>query len=397
EKMSVRDKLEMERLQSLLEDLERMYKEKEIGEETYREMRRSYQRRIKSLQEKIMDFEFEIDKSTKEEIKEIKFQIKENVNEILKNTMQAIKYELKHKEYYNTKFNQSETLTENLEKADSLTLKCMVENGKVNIKGISSNTLTIDISKRVRGKDEEDANENFKDINLRYKARWKDKNLIVELKPEGPRGFQIELDINIPKKIDTTAVVSMENGKIRIKNINGKEITLATEHGGIDVKDVSYKDMNIEVENGSISLQGVTIKEDAKIENENGCIKLMEVEGKTLCATTEKGSITAYCTFNRGKIATELGSIKFKPQITKEQEYELKSELGSIKIFIENKKEPCLIEAEVEKGSIKDSLGLNRKIVDNVHIFESASYQNSDNQVRIKASTELGSIKIISN
>ncbi len=394
--MAVKDKLELERLLSMMDDLERMYQEGDIGEETYREMKKNYQHRITRLQNRIMDLESDIKEVISTTIDSIPDNVTENVNDILKNTMRTLKEQLKTKGVTPTKnkFKREETIKIPTKASERLTVRCDVEYGGVFIKeGSDANTI-IKVLNMIRSDNEEKANEKLDKIEINCTDYIRNQSHIIEIKPEGPRNANTQLFIELPPSSTQTLDISVEKGNILLKNLTFDNCKLEIENGNIDLKNCDCASAAIDIENGAITLDEINIQNNAKITNENGNIKIIETRGARLKALTEKGNITAYCSFEKSTLSTELGRIKFKPIDIIKQEYDITSELGSIKILVDDKM-PLYIKTDICQGTIKNITRLSKKLVEDAAIFESENYKTSDTPITMRVSTCLGSIKII--
>jgi len=396
--VAVKDKLELERLLSIVEDIERMYKDSEISEETYREMKKNYKERIKKLQNRIMDLDHEPSETISRDIEQMTTEVTENVNEVLKNTMRMLKEQLKTAGMNNPageKYEREEKITVPLEGDAPIELKCHVERGKIFVKGSDDKNVEIRVVKSCKSSQRERCEEVLDEIDLDYKVYLRNTKRVIRIAPDMPRGTSVDLYISVPHTTIPSLELTTEKGNITLKTLDCEMCRLTSENGNIDVRELNADSVYIAAETGSLSLEDMNVKNKLALSNENGNIRLVNVTGPELAASTEKGNITTNISFDRGSLATELGSIKFKTRPWgDEQSYDITSELGSIRIVVDEAELPLRVRASVERGSITNTTYLERRAGEHPSSFESSSYENASNKISLKAATELGTIRI---
>ena len=394
--MAVKDKLELERLLSILEDLESMYRHSDISEDTYREMKKTYKSKISKLQDRIMD----VSDDDLDDLSAISASfakdISDNVNDVLKDTMKILKEQLKTVgvEDESRKFKKEETAHIHLEGEGNLVLKCKLERGKIHVRGGSVHSVTVVSEKQVQSESALGAQRQLQDISLgiRHKHKKDCEEIIIE--PDCPRPASIDLLVKIPDRLLSKCILNIEKGTIFVRDIDCTDCKAESENGKIEIKNSTFETLTISSETGSISLENLTIDKRASVNNENGNLMIADVFGNSFDASTEKGNITAYCSFKKSRLATELGSIKFRSISSKSQYSTLASELGSIVIVVDDETLPWMITANVERGSIKNKTSLKMRSGEVSTIFESPEWDNSKDPIVVMASTELGSISV---
>ncbi len=399
--VAVKDKLELERLLSILEDIEQMYLQGEIREETYREMKNNYKSRITSLQNKIMDMGHP-PRAINESVEEIKkaaedvaAQMTENVNDLLKSTMKLLKEQLETAGIDNSKnkITKEEVLRFPLEDPyNPLMVKCKVEKGKITVSPSSGNDVTFTAVKSVKGiMGMEQATKKLGRVEVASSTYMHDNVRVLKIAPSGPPSSTVDIAIVVPQSMPTRYDLASEQGNIVVKHVAFDTSEIETENGNIEMRDCTGKSAKLSAETGSITVERTDIGE-CEIETENGNIKIVDALGKTLDAKTEKGNVTAYISYETTNLETELGSIKFKPLAHDNQKCSLQSELGSIKIIVPDENDPWSIRAFVERGTIKNTTSLNERSDEGHTILYSQA--RSPTGISISASTELGSIKV---
>jgi len=196
--LTVKDKLELERLYAFLDDLDSMYNKEEISEETYSEMRKKYKDKISDIQDRIIEFDKTDDmeaiskelKEATDDIIESTSQITENVNEILKKTMKTLKQQLKSSGIESPcckSVTSDETIRYLMGEDDYVYLKCDLESGKMSIKGIDGNEVRIFAEKKSREESEEKAKNKLKKIELMCKDMVMDKKHLIKIETDVPK------------------------------------------------------------------------------------------------------------------------------------------------------------------------------------------------------------------
>ena len=395
--MAVKDKLELERLLSILEDLERMYQNGEIREETYREMKKSYKSRITTLQDRIMDMEQPVAEAVddaREALGQASAMMTQNVNDLLKNTMRLLKEQLKTAGIEGTarKYKADEVIRLPLEDlSHPFMVKCCVEKGTISVVPGMGSEVVCTVEKAVKDMlGEELARKKLDRIDLSYSTYMHDTVRVMKLSPSGPPSTSVAITVAIPPGLSADYELVVEHGSATMEHVAFGTATLKTENGSIEMRDCTGGQASLDTETGSITLERDAI-EHCTLETENGNIKAVDARGLTFEARTEKGNITAYESYASSTLETELGSIKFRPD-NDQHSCTLSSELGSIKIIVPDPTDPWHIRAYVERGAIRNDTPLERRMQGDNTILSSPAYRGGG--IDISATTELGSIRI---
>ncbi|GEM_PF-3356381 len=401
--MAVKDKLELERLYAILDDLESMYRDDEISEETYTEMKKNYKKKISDIQDRIMDLDGEsgqkdVSRQVQEamaHLDESTAQISKNVNEILKETMRSLKMQLKSAGVDSCckTYSKEDSFNISLEEDQYLSLKCHLEWGKIEIRGKEGNDITIHAEKKSRADERETGMKRLENIGLNCKSSLEGNKRIVKINPDLPKWGMVDFTIEVPNRHQNTYHVYNEKGKITFHGVECDECEIENENGNIDIRNLDCRNINITTETSSIAIEDLIAKGEVEIYNENGNIRLTDVKSDKMKAYTEKGHISAQMAANRGSLKTELGSISYANIEDRPQQINISSELGSIKVKVDEGQTPWTISAKVDLGSIKNSSSLLSKL-EKVRIFESSKGKDVQDRIMISTSTDLGSIEI---
>ena len=293
-----------------MDDLETMYRNEEVSEETYTEMRKNYKKKISDIQNKIMDLdkgdETQIDlqqvQEAKDRLKETTSEISENVNEILKETMRSLKKQLKSAgfEAKCKTYSKEDRYNVSVAEDEYISVKCHLDWGKIRIVGTERDEVRIVAEKKSRAEVESEGLERIEKIKLNCKSSLDGKKRTIKITPDTPKWSMVDLEIEIPNRDRNNFHIYSERGKITFNNIVCDECDIENENGNIDIRNFKCGSIDVTTETSSINIEELEAKSEVEIYNENGNIKLSNVNAERIKAYTEKGNILAMCTVRGG-------------------------------------------------------------------------------------------------
>jgi len=353
-----KDKIKSDIITKMLGDLERLYKNKEISEESYNELKLKYEKELEKIDE-YYDFA------------DLGDMIREKVERSLEKSLGKIDW------YARNEFVKEDILKGKFESKD-VEIDFRVENGRIELKKSDKDEYTVLIRKRVKARNRKDAEEEFEDIDVtidleedRLSIHATDTVDIIAALPE--KNYRIRAE--------------SENGVINISDLKGEETILRTENGKLVMKSLEFEKIDGKTENGRIDIGNIKT-EDLKLFTENGSLVLDEIEADQIKAETENGHISCNCDANRQELKTERGSIRVN---VSKGENIVSTEMGSIKIKVsENTK--AEIEARVGMGRIKCQ---GRTIEEGGRYKKYIMNEEGTKEARIRAETDMGAIKIM--
>jgi len=353
-----KDKIKSDIITKMLGDLEQLYKNKEISEETYNELKSKYEKEMEKIDE-YYDFA------------DLGDMIREKVERNLEKSLGKIDW------YVGNEFVKEDILKGKFESKD-VDIDFRVENGRIELKKSDNDEYNVLIRKRVKATNQEDAEEEFEDIDVTIDLE-KDRLSIHATE-------MVDIIASLPEKSYRIRAES-ENGAINISDLKGEETILRTENGKLVMKGIEFEKIDGKTENGRIDIGNAKAK-NLKTFTENGSLVLDKVEADEVKAETENGHISCNCDASRQELKTERGSIK--TEVSKGENI-VSTEMGSIKIKVsENTK--AEIEARVGMGRIKcpgrtiEERGRYKKFIMN---------EEGTKEAKIKVEADMGSIKII--
>jgi len=304
----------------MLGDLEQLYKNREISEEAYRELKSKYEREM----EKIDDYDFM-------DLGDI---IREKIENSLKKAFSITNF------YMGEEFVKKEEIKGKFG-AGNVDIDFAVENGKMTLKKSEEDEYRITIIKRVKARDEEDAEDKFRDVDIEIE-RGDDRLMIYA-------SDTVDIVAELPEK-NYRVKSESENGVIIISDLKGEEASIETENGTITLKNLRFSEIDGKTENGRINIENVKGKK-IRVFTENGSIILLDTKADEIIAESENGRISSECDADRQRLKTEHGSILTTVLRGKSI---ISTEMGSIKIRIPEETK-AIIEARIDRGTIRYS------------------------------------------
>jgi DUF4097 and DUF4098 domain-containing protein YvlB len=392
--MRIKRKLDMDRYETMLRDLEVMKNNDEISDETYAEMKAKYEEKLNNLEEEYFETEDEITL----EFNELGEIIEERVEDAVSRAMDTIKkMSVKIPSWDLGNQPVKEEIFEGSFESDTVKITFSTENGQIELKKWDEDTYKVVVTMKPsgvhRGTQEHDL-----DIRFEHKKNGQEELIftadetrdIVNVKaylPPAPKGIFSSL-----KKDHMTYLLDLEstNGRISVTGLKVKDSDVQTENGRIGMETIEADTLHVSTENGRILMETVS-GDDLSLSTENGSIDLIEIKSQTLTASTENGSIRAHLSCERADLDTENGSIRLTPH--SRGTYTAKTEMGSVAIDVD-RTIPHAIEARVEKGTVKVSSDLTIDHYGNHStIIKSSDYVEGEG-ISITAHTSMGRIKI---
>lgn len=391
--MKIKRKLDMDRYEVMLRDLEKMHETGEVSEQTYQEMKGKYEEKLKELEESYFEGR---DEYGPEHGVELSLRIGEQVEEAVSAAMGKIE-KLVHEvpdfegigDYYG-----KEDVYEGKFESDRVHLDFSTVNGFIEVKQWDNEGYKVVVARKARGFSREQA-----------ERRLSRAEVEVDHSVNGGEELKVKSDehhvhVNVTAYLPGTregnpilydADLESQNGHITMNGITTRVVKVETENGRIGLEGIHTEELKAETENGRILLEDVEGNE-ITISTENGRLELLNVRGKALEGSTDNGAIRGKVTFARAELETENGSIQISPK--EGGAYTLKTETGGIRIELD-RSVPYFVEAQVGLGSIKASsdLGITFK-GKHYATVKSEGYDTAEKKITIETETEMGSIRI---
>ena len=398
--MRIKRKLDMDRYETMLRDLEVMRKNSEISNETYSEMKRKYEEKLKELEESYFETEDEITL----EFNELGNIIEERVEDAVSRAMDTIKKMSVKIPSWDTACcdldnrPMKEDIHEGSFDSDNVVINFATENGQIELKKWEKDTYKVIITmKAFRTHGEEDEDES--DFHFEHKKGEKEELIFtadeargtVDIKaylPDKPKGgvFSSLRGNHMVYTLDLESI----NGRISVTGLTLKDSDIQTDNGRIGIETVDAETLHVSTENGRILMETVS-GDELSLSTENGSIDLMNVQSRDLSASTENGSIRANLSCENADVDTENGSIQITPR--SKGTYDVRTEMGSIKIDLD-RSIPYSVETRVEMGIIKVASDLKISHYGSHTTTIQSDEFSPEEGVAIKAETQMGKIKI---
>lgn len=406
--MKLKRKIETNRHQAMLRDLEQMYEKGDISEQTYQEMKEKYEEKLKELEEHLEEEEEKLDLELEElgvEMGELGIRISEKVNEAVAKAMDKVHLAVStlpnsFQSFETGESYVAEDVHEGSFDSDTVSIDFETHNGHIEVKGWDQDTYKVVAAKKVRSYSEEKAQEKLDKMKINFEHE-KNGTEVLRIDPD-EHSHSVTITAYLPGKMkggmlsrDHDIIYNLNldsvNGHISVEGIHAGEAELDTVNGRIDIAQVHVETLDAETTNGRIVLQDTEVK-TGSVSTQNGRLELTDCNGKTIKGQTDNGSIRGKMSFERAELQTDAGSIRISPK--GRGEYELETDVGSIALDID-RDVPYHIDAASGMGKVKVSSDLEvaskerRRVV-----VESESYKDAAERLSIRARTDLGSIKI---
>jgi DUF4097 and DUF4098 domain-containing protein YvlB len=404
--MKLRMKLDRNRYETMLKDLDKMYEKGEVSSETYQEMKKKYEEKLKELEELHSEEEGELElefEELGEELENLGERISLKVEKAVSKAMQNVQKiggQIPNSFDYGEYFT-AEDVHEGSFDTDHVTIDFATFNGRIDLKTWEKDTYEVVVTKKVRSHSAERAQERLDAIRANFehqkngqdvlKLHVSEKEDAVSISGSFPRtvkGGLISKDHPIIYDLNLKSV----NGRIATNGMDTGEATLETVNGRIEIGKIRSHNLVAQTVNGRVSLED-TEMETGDISTENGRAELINTSGKTVTASTENGSLRGRISFEHAELKTENGSLRISPQGA--GEYQLRTDVGSIKITIE-RDIPYEIDARTSMGKIAVAPDLEVFSKEKHHIsLKSTNLDEAEEKLSITARTDIGSIKIM--
>lgn len=391
--MKIKRKLDMDRYETMLRDLEKMHEKNEVSEQTYQEMKAKYEEKLKELE----DSYFEGGEEAME-TDELGMRIGEQVEAAVSTAMGKIEKLMSEVPDFDGmgSYLKKEDVYEGSFDTDSVQIDFSTVNGYIELKKWDNDTYKVVVTKKVRSYSPERAKRKLDRTEVEFKHR-KNGRESLELEAHGDN-VTVDITAYLPDKarlaeghIIYDLDLESENGHLTVSGIYTQKVRVETENGRIGFEGVHTRELEAQTENGRILLENVE-GETFSVSTENGRIELLDVQGEGLEASAENGSLRGKVSFKNGELETEHGSISISPRGG--GNYQARTETGSVKIELD-RTVPFLVEAATEMGSIRVPPDLEVSYKGRHHAtVKSKEFDGAEERLSIEAETDMGSIII---
>jgi DUF4097 and DUF4098 domain-containing protein YvlB len=399
--MRIKRKLDMDRYETMLRDLEQMREKEEISTETYEEMKQKYEEKLKELEEQYFEDKRELELDL-EELGDLGERITAQVEAAVSKAMDKVhRITMQFPDSFESgAYHSAEEVFEGKFESDTVDIDFLTENGHIDLRKWDNDTYKIVVTKKVRALSKERAEEKLKEVDVGFEHLKDGKDTLKLHAPETSAIVSIAAYLPADTKegmlsrthsITYNLSLSSENGHASVAGLGIGEAKVQTENGRIGFEGVSTTHLNAETENGRILVEDSEV-ETGTLSTENGRVELLNARGTTINLSTENGSVRGKMTFEKATLETENGSIHISPK--GEGTYIMKTEMGSISIDVD-RSVPHEISAETRMGAISVASDLNTSSAGRHHtVVKSPDLEEAQEKLSIEASTEMGSIRI---
>jgi DUF4097 and DUF4098 domain-containing protein YvlB len=406
--MKIKRKLEMNRHQAMLKDLELMHEKGEISEQTYLEIKEKYVEKLKELEEHLeeehKDLEMELEELG-DEMGELGLRISEKVNAAVAKAMDRVHLAVASMPNSVETFEMGESYTaeevfDGSFDTDKVCIDFSTINGHIELKKWDEDTYKVVATKKVRSYSEERAREKLDKVQVNF-DHLKDDTETLRIDPD-EHGAAVSVIAYLPGKAkggilskdhSITYDLDLEstNGHISVEGICTEKTEMETVNGRIELAQMHSTTLDAETMNGRIVLEDSEV-DTGRVTTQNGRLELMNARGKTLTGSTDNGSIHGKISFEHAELKTDNGSIRITPKGG--GEYLVETDMGSVSIDVD-RSIPYHIEARTDMGKVRvaSDLEVSSKNKHRVTV-ENAAYEGAEERLYVDARTDMGSIRI---
>jgi DUF4097 and DUF4098 domain-containing protein YvlB len=213
------------------------------------------------------------------------------------------------------------------------TLDIDTERGSIEVRGISGNTVEVEVIRRVRTSNTEEAQKVLDNFKIEFKQSGKDVFVIGEKTRKESIWDKIWNRLNVKFIVSVPEIYNIKlrtsGGGISVEDIEG-EVKIKTSGGGLNLHDIKGPVWG-KTSGGSIQIGEVDGQVD--VETSGGSIKIESAQG-TVDAHTSGGSITVNEVMGTINANTSGGSIKAHISQQPESDCRLSTSGGSVTVYL---------------------------------------------------------------
>ena len=205
-----------------------------------------------------------IDESISEAVKTIETTVKEATKNVRHGSWSWNPYEVKDERVL--------TGEVNLEK---LFLTVKGRNGGITVSSWDKPEYKAHLYIKVRGKTQEDAENNLKELIIDHKDtdEGDEKQLYLEARhPNLNVPFSVSMDLTLPRNVATRLDIKTSNGRLNLKDLSGSTMHLKTSNGKVNLSNMTAEMLDVKTSNGKVLIYSIKAK-DLIVNTSNGLIE----------------------------------------------------------------------------------------------------------------------------
>lgn len=212
--------------------------------------------------------------------------------------------------------------------------------GDINVTGSSGRDVKIEIIKRTRNKDEEEAKRHLELVDVQViegagRAEVRTVYPRVEYARDRRRGVNVSVDYNVTMPMGARVTVKSMSGNVQVRNTKG-EVRAESMSGGVKVESAQRLFLAKSV-SGDVELLSAMGDTELNAESMSGRVIGRGVKARTLDLSSISGDVVlndVVC--ERANIRSISGSLDYAGQIAKSGRIELKSHSGNVRLLLLN-------------------------------------------------------------
>ena len=262
-------------------------------------------------------------------------------------------------------------------------------------------------TKRVWGKNKKQAEERLKNVEVRINQTG-NRLYVKVVEPREGRSFSfwdlfdpdtwgnhnhrspvVDFELTVPREINLS--FSNDEGDVIVSSIQG-DVDIDVDEGEIKIRDIEFGEINLYTDEGSISATNLKNAEGTiTIEVDEGDVLLEDVVVRRLRMECDEGDAT-FKKFNCGScnITTDEGDIELDVLLEQDNRYQVYTDEGNVCFYLPNNPD-VRFDLETEDGSIRTDFDLKIKKRDD---WQQCRDRIGNGSSLIKAYTDEGVISI---
>ncbi len=310
-----------------------------------------------------------IDESISEAMKKIEATVKEATKNVRHSSWSLNPFEVKDERILTGEVN-----------LDKLFLTAKGRNGGIAVTSWDKPEYSMRLYIKVRGKTQEDAENNLKELIIDFKDNDEgdEKQLYLEaIHPNYNVPYSVSMELTVPRNAVTRLDLMTSNGKLKLKDLTGSTMYLKTSNGAVNLSQISADMLDVKTSNGKVIIYSV--------------------KGKDLIIKTNNGRIEGDLTSGNADIYTSNGKIILDVKPMTSGDYILRTSNGRIMVNIPDSSDIGYnLDLTTSIGKILVDLPSLEYTRDRKYHKEAITrdYESKAQKIKLKAKTSNGRIVI---
>ncbi len=227
---------------------------------------------------------------------------------------------------------QRERLTETFVIGEGVALDLQTVSGDIEVVAGDVDRVTVEISKRARGADEDEARRQLEQVEIEITERG-GRVEVRGVRRDGNGGLLVSLSYDVLVPSATPIVAKTVSGDLSVTNAQG-EVRVETVSGDLDLVSVNRLTF-VKTVSGDVRLQTVGAEEGMEVSTVEGDVRAEGVGARSFAFTTVSGSADlSDMRCDRVTVNAVSGDVEYAGPLTSGGRYELQAHSGDIDVIV---------------------------------------------------------------